>query len=504
MKIFSASQIKKWDEFTIEHEPVSSIELMERAAQACTNWITENFKNKHYFKFFCGKGNNGGDGLAIARMLLEKKISVDVYVTGSVHGGSDDFNINLERLKNISKKIFFLDSVESFPAIDKSHIIVDALFGTGLNKKPSGIYDNIITHINNSKATTISIDLPSGLFTDKSSIANNIVHATYTLSFQQVKLSFLMAENENYAGESVLLDIDLSKSFYLKEDTDFFLTDNDLIKEIFIPRKRFANKGNYGYACMIAGSYGMMGAAILSSRACLRSGVGKLTCYICKDGYSIMQTSVPESMCKMFGKSFIKDIRNLEDFDVLGIGPGIGKHPSHKQLLQTVFKKFAKPIVIDADGLNSLSAYQSLYKSIPSNSIITPHPKEFERLFGKTNNDFDRMKLAIAKAKELNIFIVLKGHHTLIATPGGKTYFNSTGNAGMATAGSGDVLTGILTALLAQNYSPSHACILGVYLHGLAGDLAANKLSKEAMIAGDIIDYLCEGFLRFEELRRKN
>lgn len=504
MKIFSASQIRKWDEFTIKHEPVSSVELMERAAQSCTNWITEKFINNPSFKIFCGKGNNGGDGLAIARMLIEKKNSVEVYVVGSGHEGSDDFNINLERLKRISKKVFLLESMESFPVIGKSHIVIDALFGTGLNKKPSGIYNNIITHINNSDTTTISIDIPSGLFTDKSSIANNIIQATYTLSFQQVKLSFLMAENENYAGEPLVLDIGLSKTFYLKEDTDLFLTDTDLITEIFIPRKRFANKGNYGYACLVAGSYGMMGAAILSSRACLRSGVGKLICYICKDGYAIMQTSVPEAMCKMFGKSFIKDIRNLGHFDVIGMGPGIGKHPSHKQLLQTIFKNFKKPIVIDADGLNSLSAYKSLYKSIPPNSIITPHPKEFEKLFGKTNNDFERMKMAIAKAKELNIFIVLKGHHTLIATPGGKGYFNSTGNAGMATAGSGDVLTGILTALLAQNYSPLHACILGVYLHGLAGDLAANKLSKEAMIADDIIDYLGEGFLRFEELCSKN
>ncbi len=504
MKIFSASQIRKWDEFTINNEPVSSIDLMERAAVTCTNWLTQKFKSNNLFKIFCGKGNNGGDGLAIARMLIEKKFSVEVYIAGTDSEGSDDFKINLASLKKILKEIYFLDSQQSFPEINKTNIVIDALFGIGLNKKPTGIYSKIIRHINDSGATTISIDMPSGLYSDSNSTSNTIIFASYTLSFQQVKLSFLMAENESYTGQVVVLDIGLSQEFFQNENSNFFLIDNDLIKEIYVPRKQFANKGNYGYACLVAGSYGMMGAAILSSRACLRSGVGKLTCYICKDGYTVMQTSVPEAMCKVFGKTFIKEIKGLRDFDVVGIGPGIGKHTSHKQLLETVFKNSKKPVVIDADGLNLLSAYKSLYKSISANSVITPHPKEFERLFGKTNNDFERMNLAIAKAKELNIFIVLKGHHTLIATPDGKGYFNSNGNAGMATAGSGDVLTGIITSLLAQHYSPLNSCILGVYLHGLAGDLSAKKLSQEAMIAGDIIDFLGEGFLNLEHFCSKD
>ncbi|MGH2646983.1 MAG: NAD(P)H-hydrate dehydratase, partial [Ginsengibacter sp.] len=283
------------------------------------------------------------------------------------------------------------------------------------------------------------------------------------------------------------------------EDAYFELADKNLISKIYISRKAYANKGNYGYACLLAGSYGMMGAAILSARACLRSGVGKLSCYICKEGYTIMQTSVPESMCAMFGNTFIKGIENLKNFDVIGIGPGIGKHLSHKQLLQKVFKNSKGPVIIDADALNVLSNYSSLYKSIPPQSIITPHPKEFERLFGKSTNDFQRMNLALKKAKELKIFIVLKGHYTLIATPEGKGYFNSTGNPGMATAGAGDVLTGILTGLLAQKYTPLNACILGVYLHGLAGDIAAQKISQEAMIASDIITHLG---IAFKEISR--
>lgn len=496
MKIFSATQIKNRDAFTIEHEPIASVDLMERAAKACVSWIINKFQHATSFKIFCGKGNNGGDGLAIARLLSGNNFSVSVYIVESSSTGSQDFNINLQWLKEISSAIYFLESAEAFPEIEKGDIIIDSLFGTGLNKKPSGIYKKLIHYLNNSGAPIISIDMPSGLYADVHSGRNAIIRARYTLSFQQQKLAFLLAENEAFCGEVVILDIGLSQEYYNNEPSVFELIDNNTIEEIYRPRKPFANKGNYGYACLVVGSYGMMGAAVLSARSCLRSGVGKLTCYICKEGYTIMQTAVPEAMCAMFGNSFIKDIDNLKNFDVIGVGPGIGRHLSHKQLLQKVFKNSEGPVVLDADALNILSSYPAFYKSIPQQSILTPHPKEFERLFGKSENDFERIELALKKAKELTIYIVLKGHHTLIATPGGKGFFNSTGNAGMATAGSGDVLTGILTGLLAQKYSSRDACLLGVYLHGLAGDIAAQKLSKEAMVAGDIIDHLGDAFMQ--------
>ncbi|KAA9034347.1 NAD(P)H-hydrate dehydratase [Ginsengibacter hankyongi] len=496
MKIFSAKQIKNWDSFTIKNEPIASVDLMERAAKACADWILKKFQQPTSFKIVCGKGNNGGDGLAIARLLIQNNFPVCVYIAESPSAGSGDFNINLLRLKEISSAIYFLESTESFPAINKDDVIIDALFGTGLNKKPSGIFKKLIVHLNNSGAQIISIDIPSGLYADVHSDGNAIIQARYTLSFQQQKVAFLLAENESFCGEVAILDIGLSQEYYNNEQTPFELIDKNTIEEIYVPRKPFANKGNYGYACLVVGSYGMMGAAVLSARSCLRSGVGKLTCYICKEGYTIMQTAVPEAMCAMFGTTFIKDIDNLKNFDVIGIGPGIGRHLSHKQLLQKVFKNSKGPAVLDADGLNILSSYPALYKSIPQHSILTPHPKEFDRLFGKSENDFERMELALKKAKELSVYIVLKGHHTLIATPEGKGFFNSTGNAGMATAGSGDVLTGIFTGLLAQKYTSLEACILGVYLHGLAGDIAAKKLSKEAMIAGDIIDYLGDAFIQ--------
>lgn len=492
MKIFSVSQIKEWDAFTIQHEPVSSIELMERAAWACSNWIIQHFNNSFSFKIFCGKGNNGGDGLAIARRLIENKYSVCVYVFGD-NAGTSDFETNLERLSNLTHEIFFLDSEESFPPI-KNEIVIDALSGAGLNRKPTGIFSLLIQYISQYACKIISIDIPGGLYADKSSKSNDIIKADYTLSFQNQKLAFLMAENQPFIGKMVLLDIKLSTEYEVKENPRFELIDKNLIHKIFIPRKPFAHKGTYGYACLLAGSYGMMGAAVLSAKACLRSGVGKLACFVPATGYNIMQTSVPEAMCGTFGKKYLKKIKGIQNFDVIGIGPGIGKHDSHKELLQNLFSNFKKPVVIDADALNVLSKHSALYKSIPPQSIITPHPKEFERLFGKSASDFDLIELALKKAKELNIFIVLKGHHTFIATAEGKGYFNSTGNSGMATAGAGDVLTGIITGLIAQKYSSLNACILGVYLHGLAGDKAAGIISKEALIAGDIIKFIGAAF----------
>ena len=286
------------------------------------------------------------------------------------------------------------------------------------------------------------------------------------------------------------------------------LINASLIRTIYQRRDPFSHKGNFGYSCIIAGSFGMMGAAVLAAKACLRSGVGKLVCYIPECGYNILQTAAPEAMVKVCGDKFISRADDLKQFDSIGIGPGIGNQTTHKKLLTNLFSEYKKPMVIDADALNIISENKKLLKIIPAKSIITPHPKEFEGLFGKTKNDQERMQLALQKSTQYNIFIVLKGHHTLICAPAknngitekaGEAFFNSTGNAGMATGGSGDVLTGILTGLLAQGYTPLQTCLLGVYLHGLAGDIAAKKLSEEAMIAGDIIAYLGEAFKQIGE-----
>ena len=494
MKIFSAAQIKKWDAFTISHEPVLSIDLMERAATACYLWLIHNGHTEKHFQIFCGKGNNGGDGLALARLLIQNNCRVTVYILEFGNIGSQDFQTNLERLHQCTTNIHFIQSPEFFPGIENPDIVIDALFGTGLNKPLEGISTALVNHINNREAIIISIDLPSGLFADKSSKENTVIKATHTLSFQNYKLAFLLPENENYCGDVHLLKIGLHENFEQDEHADFELVDKEVINTIYKPRKKFSHKGNFGHAALLCGSYGMMGAVVLSAGACLRSGVGKLTSYIPKCGYDILQTSVPEAMCIIAGEDYILPTPGIEKYDAVGIGPGIGMHSSHAALLSEIFQKINKPMVIDADALNSMAQHPELLKSIPASSILTPHPKEFEKLFGSTSNDFERLQLALQKSKEHNILIVLKGHFSFISTPDGKGYFNSTGNAGMATAGSGDVLTGIITGLLAQGYSPLQACLLGVYLHGSAGDIAAAKFSQEAMIAGDIVDCLGEAF----------
>lgn len=501
MKIFSASQIKKWDAFTIAHEPVASIDLMERAATACCKWLIGKNFGAFHFRIFCGKGNNGGDGLAIARLLIKHQCLVTVYILEFGNMGSEDFQTNLERLHPLTTDIHFIQSPEFFPTINDTDIVIDALFGTGLNKPLEGTSKALVEFINQSISKIISIDLPSGLFADISSKSSSIIKANHTLSFQNYKLAFLLPENENYCGEVHLLHIGLHKHFEADEEAIFELIDIEQIKNIYKPRTKFAHKGTYGHAALLCGSYGMMGAAVLSAEACLRSGAGKLTVYIPTCGYHILQTTVPEAMCTVTGDEYLLSAPEIEKYDAVGIGPGIGLHATHTTLIKNIFLHINKPMVIDADALNILAQHKKLLKSIPPLSIITPHPKEFERLFGKSENaclpdrqDFERIELALQKSKELNIYIILKGHHTFISTPEGKGFFNSTGNPGMATAGSGDVLTGILTGLLAQGYTPIEASLLSVYLHGSAGDLAASKMAIEAMIAGDIVSCIGEAF----------
>lgn len=498
MKILSAEEIRQWDQYTIEHEPIASIDLMERAAVKCTEWLEENGYIENEFSIFCGKGNNGADGLAIARLLAEKNYTVIVHILEFGHKGTDDFQINLARLhEHPAIEINYIHSEENFHELKKDEIVIDALFGSGLTRGIDGVTAKLIEHINRSGCKIISIDIPSGLFVDHSSKGNIIIKAKHTLSFQCYKLAFLVAENAEYIGDVHILDIGLHKDFLNQVNKQFELLDDYIIHSIYKPRNRFAHKGNFGHALLVAGSYGKIGAAVLSAKACLHSGVGLLNCHIPKCGYEILQTTVPEAMITTdFNSSYnTKTENDLTKFEAIGIGPGMGTASETKTLLVEIFDAYHHPMVIDADALNMIASQKNILKLIPAGSILTPHPKEFERLFGESTNDFDRIALALQKANELNAAIVLKGHHTFIAIPDGHGYFNSTGNAGMATAGSGDVLAGFLTGLLAQGYSSAESANLGIYLHGLAGDLAAKELSAEAMLAGDIIDKLGQTFL---------
>ncbi|MBK8089238.1 MAG: NAD(P)H-hydrate dehydratase [Chitinophagaceae bacterium] len=501
MKIFSASQIRAWDAYTIEQEPVLSVDLMERAALKCTEWLIHNHHAKQPLHIFCGKGNNGGDGLAIARLLIQKGCKVSVYILEFGHKGTDDFQVNLHRLHQVTTSIHFLQTAEAFPLLTADDTVIDAMFGTGLNKAPDGITADLINHINHSPATVISIDIPTGMITDKSCKDATVIHAQYTLCFQVYKECFLMPENEEACGEVHLLNIGLHPDYYKNTIAAAQLIDQEIIQQIYHKRKAFSHKGHFGHALLVAGSFGKIGAAVLSAEACLRSGVGLVTVHAPSCGVEILQTSVPEAMVDADTELHIITSlpKDLIRYAAIGIGPGIGLHETTADLLMQLLHKTHQPMVIDADALNLLSIKKNLATHLHEDCILTPHPKEFERLFGTTANDFERKELAMKKAEELNCVIILKGHHTFIGCANGNAWFNSTGNSGMATAGSGDVLTGILTGLLAQGYSAEEAALLGVYLHGLAGDIAAAHLSQEAMIAGDISKHLGKAFLQISQ-----
>ncbi|MBO9562903.1 MAG: NAD(P)H-hydrate dehydratase [Niastella sp.] len=494
MNIYSATDIRAWDEYTILHEPIAPIDLMERASLACFQWLLKYRNTETSFAIFCGKGNNGGDGLAIARLLAESDHSVTVYILEFGHKGTDDFQTNLARLHSSKATIKFISSEESIPTLTIGDIIIDALLGSGLNRPLEGLTASVVKHINNSGNEVVAIDIPSGLMVDSSSTGNTIVTATHTLSFQCYKPAFLVAENDSFIGILHILDIGLHPAFPAEHPSTHRWIDQAQVQSIIKPRKQFSHKGTYGHAAIVAGSQGMMGAATLSAKACLRSGVGKLTTHIPAVGYNIMQITVPEAMTYTAGKDYIEMAVNLEQYDAIGVGPGLGQHDSHKALLENIFQQCSKALILDADALNILGQHKELLQQLPLNTIITPHPKEFERLFGKAANDFERIQLAMRKAAELKIVIVLKGRYTLVATPEGIAWFNSTGNPGMATGGSGDVLTGIITGLSAQGYPATQAAIAGVYLHGLAGDIAVSYSSPESLIASDITEYLGQAF----------
>ncbi len=502
MKLFTANQIAEIDRLTIGLEKIESIDLMERASIQVSSWILHKFGTNQNYYFFAGSGNNGGDALAVARLLSENNCSCSVFLVSSGSELKGDTATNWQRLVEKQKvELKNFGENDPLPEIPAEVIVIDGLFGSGLNRPLNTFTQKLAGHINHSKARIVSIDLPSGLFCEDNTTNEEtvIIRADYTLSFQFPKLSFFFPENEKFVGELVILPIGLHPEAILQIESKYFNLANTFVSGTIKKRSKFAHKGHFGHALIIAGSYGKMGAAILSSKACLRSGAGLLTCHSPKSGNSIVQISIPEAMTSIDdSETHFSLVPDLSAFSAIGIGPGLGTdlqtQAALKQLLQTEVKK----LVLDADALNILSINPEWIQLLPENSILTPHPKEFERLAGASQNSFDRLQKQIRFSVNHKLIMVVKGAHTCITLPDGCAFFNSTGNPGMATAGSGDVLTGIILGLLAQDYSPEDAALLGVYIHGLAGDLAAGKLGQHALIAGDIIDYLGDAFKHLE------
>ncbi|WP_221393311.1 NAD(P)H-hydrate dehydratase [Dyadobacter sp. NIV53] len=491
MKIFSVEQTKALDTFTIQNEPISSLNLMERASQAFVRWFCDQFVNTRPISIFCGMGNNGGDGLAIARILSQKSYNVCVYVVKYTENPSDDFTANLDRLSNNLTPFTILNKGD-LPKISPDTILIDALLGSGLSRPATGILAEVIQALNQAPNKIISVDIASGLYVDKQNEKEDIIIKPYcTVSFQLPKLAFMMPQNAEFTGNWQTVDIGLHQDFIKKTSTPYFYTDKSDAESKIIPRQKFSNKGTFGHALLLSGSYGKMGAAVLSAKACLRSGVGLLSLHIPGCGYEIVQISVPEAMASVDPDSkYLTELPKIDSYSAIGIGPGIGQESATLELLRTLLKTIKVPLVIDADALNILSQNPELLRKLPKKTILTPHPKEFQRLAGKTDNEYDRLELAREFAQRYEVIICLKGAHTAVILSNGDVHFNSTGNAGMATGGTGDVLTGIITSLLAQGYAPEDAAILGVYQHGLSGDKGEAKKGQNALIASDLVDNL--------------
>ncbi len=501
MKIFNTEKIKAWDANTIENEPIDSLELMERASKTFVSWFTEKFSNKTTpIYVFCGNGNNGGDGFAISRLLHQKSYDVIVVALSVSDKRSIDNQANLNAIQKMSDlKFLTLSDSEDFPPIQDSSIVIDALLGTGLKDEIYGFTQYLVHFLNQLNVIRVAVDIPSGLFGDETS-TGVIFYADYTFSFEQPKLAFMFPENHKYVGKWIVKSIHLSEEYYASERADNYLLTDKIVLSHYKKRRKFEHKGSFGHAILIMGSRGKIGAAVLSTFACLRSGCGLATVYTPSCGYEILQTSIPEAMVITDNNdSYIGSLPETDKYDAIGIGCGLGIENETQKVLGELLQNSKQPLVLDADALNIIASNPEMLNEIPENSILTPHPKEFERLFGKTSNDFERNSLQRQNAIKLGCFILLKGAHSCIATPDGTCYYNSTGNPGMATAGSGDVLTGIITGLLAQGYSSRPSLCIGVYLHGLAGDIGAKALGEDSLIARDLIKYLPNAFMELND-----
>jgi NAD(P)H-hydrate epimerase len=504
MKIFTSAQIKELDKYTIENEPITSLNLMERAARTMTRAITELWGTATPVVVFAGPGNNGGDALAIARMMADEGYQVTAYLFNISGHLSPECGANKKLLADHKRVKQFVEVTQEFdpPVLDEQTLVVDGLFGSGLNKPLAGGFASLVKYINASPSKIVSVDIPSGLMAEDNSynVRANIIRAHLTLTLQQPKLSFLFAENQQYIGQLRVLDIRISQEGIKKTEASYTIVEENDIRRCLLTRSPFAHKGDMGHALLIAGSYCMAGAAILAAKACLRSGVGKLTVNTPKRNIAILQQAIPEAVIQKGSEETIfAEAVETEDYQAVGIGPGLGQSEQTAIALIAQLRRTQCPLVADADALNILGTHRAWLQQLPKGIILTPHPKELDRMEGHSNDSYERLTKACNLAERLQGIVILKGHHTAICTADGHVMFNSTGNAGMATAGSGDVLTGIITGLLARGYQPKEACMVGVYLHGLAGDLAAADLGEESLTAGDIVSYIAPAFKRLKD-----
>ncbi len=502
MKIFSSAQLYEADSVTTQKQNISSADLMERAGSQIFNWLHRHIQGAPVsVHIFCGIGNNGGDGLVVGRLLIEHGYNVIVYVVNCSDKRSKDFLTNYDRIKNVTKDWpRLMKSEADFPDINPEDIVIDAIFGIGLNRCPDGWVKKLIQHLNSSRAFKLAIDIPSGLFANKPlEDAEAVLMANHTLTFQAPKLAFFLPETGRFVPYYEVLDIGLDQEFLQTEVPMAQLIRKWEARQFYKQRNKYDHKGNYGHSLIVAGSYGKTGAAVLSAKAALRTGAGLVTVFVPKCGYTILQTTLPEAMTITDTENdFISSIKPDFEPSAIGLGMGIGTKAETTSALKELFSDIRSPLVLDADGLNCISENKELLELLPELSILTPHPGELERLIGAWKNDYDKLEKAKKFSKEHNIILVIKGAHTITIFDD-KVYINTTGNPGMATAGSGDVLSGVITALLSQGYDPLLAAVFGVYLHGSSGNIASQMKGFEALIASDIIENLGNAYLALFE-----
>jgi hydroxyethylthiazole kinase-like uncharacterized protein yjeF len=491
LPLLIASQIREADAYTIAHELISSVDLMERASKAFVNWFINHFPDKgQSIAVYCGTGNNGGDGLAIARLLFEHGYTyINVTIARFSTHSSEDFNVNLTRLELLPVTVTELSAGYEF-IIETSDILIDALLGSGLNKPLEDDYKRLVDELNNLRKNVVAVDVPTGFYTDGEVNGNHtVLKAELVITFQQPKINFLLPESGSVIKCWEAVNIGLNDEFIKSLKSPYQLVKEDDIKAMLKPRARFSHKGTFGHALIIAGQAKTMGAALLCSSACVYAGAGLTTACIPQSGLTALNSYQAEVMA-IVRQEYEQPDLELEKYSVVALGPGLGTNEDALTLLQNVLDGYDKPVVIDADGLNLLAAHPKLLCDLPAGSIITPHMKEFDRLFGEHNSWWQRLQTLRLKAQELQICIVLKNSYTITATPEGMLYFNSTSNSAMAVGGMGDVLTGIITALLAQNYTPEQACLMGVYLHGKAGDELAMPNRLHVVLPGQVAAHI--------------
>jgi len=502
MKILSVDQIRQADQFTIANEPIASIDLMERAATAIYRKILPKLLPDQRLLIFAGSGNNGGDGLVLARLFYQQGYEVVVMVVRFSEKGSQDFETNYLRLLSFPEvKLIELTELSQIPETQPTDIIIDALFGSGLNKPVQGFAADVINFINQSGRLVISIDIPSGLPADQAALKGSaIIQADYTFTFETVKMAFLFPENEYFAGNWEVISIGLHPDFMHTVTVANYLLSKQMVRSLLKPRSKFSHKGSFGHALLLAGSSGKCGAAVLAATACLRSGAGLLHVHSVRNVIQAIQCSLPEAMTITDPHhECITTLPNIEPYSAIAAGPGMGTDQQTAATLKLLIQNTSKPLLLDADALNIIAENPTWLAFLPAGSILSPHPGEFRRLVGDWADSFEKIQLQQQLSQRFKLYIILKGAHSSISSPSGECWFNTTGNPGMATAGSGDVLTGIILGLLAAGYTSNHAVMLGVFIHGLAGDIAARSIGYESLIASDIIAHLGEAFLELQK-----